>query len=165
MNPEFLDPKELEFTARAGGLLDVTVGGTTFEGVHCVPLFPLSDPQRFVSLVKPSRTNPEEIGILRELAELGEEQRRVVDAHIAFRYFVPEIQEIVSLDEAAGLYELDVVTERGARTVFLLNPRESVNVTDHGVVVITDVEKCRYKITDLDALGPSSRAELERLLL
>ncbi len=165
MIPKYLDPKEVVFRERVGGLLDVTVGGTTVEGVHCVPLFPLSDPGRFVSVVKPSRTNPDEIGILRELAELGDEQRRVVAAHIAFRYFVPEIQQIVSLDQTAGLYELDVVTERGPRTIFLLNPRESVSVTDGGIVVITDVEKCRYKITDLDRLGPSSRAELERLLL
>jgi hypothetical protein len=165
MNPKFLDPGQLEFTQHPGGLLDVTLDGSTVEGVHCVPLFPLSDPHRFISLVKPSRTNPEEIGILRELAELDEDQRRVVDEHIALRYFVPEIQEIVSLDETVGLYELEVVTERGARTIFLLNPRESVSVTDHGVVVITDVEKCRYRITDLHTLAPSSRAELERLLL
>jgi hypothetical protein len=165
MNPKFLDPKALEFTQHPGGQLDVTLDGSTVEGVHCVPLFPLSDPHRFISLVKPSRTNPEEIGLLRELAELDGEQRRVVEAHIAFRYFVPEIQEIVSLDETVGLYELEVVTERGARTIFLLNPRESVSVTEHGVVVITDVEKCRYKITDLDTLDPRSRTELERLLL
>jgi hypothetical protein len=165
MSAKFLDPRQIEFAQHPGGLLDVTLEGEVIEGVHCVALFPLSDPRRFISIVKPNPPNPEEIGIIVELAELADEQRRLVEAHIAFRYFVPEIEEIVSIQQLAGLYELRVVTERGPRTLFILNPRESVSVTDPGVVVITDVEQCRYKITHLDALSPKSRGELERVLL
>jgi hypothetical protein len=165
VSTKFLGPAQVEFAQHPGGLLDMTLEGQVIEGVQCVPLFPLSDPHRFISIVKPSSPNPEEIGILEELSELRDDQRRLVEAHIAFRYFVPEIEEIQSIEQVAGLYELRVVTERGPRTLFILNPRESVSITEPGVVVITDVERCRYKITHLDALSPKSHRELERVLL
>ncbi len=159
-----LSPKEITFTKNAAGMLDIAMPGRTVEGVHCMQLFPLSDPVRYISVVRPVKPDPEEIGIIERLADLPHDQQKLVMDDINFRYFVPEIEDIIDVDESAGLYEMDMATERGPRRIFVMNPRESISTTDNGVMLITDVEKCRYKITRFSKLSARSHAQFEKIV-
>jgi len=159
-----LNPKEITFRRNAAGMLDLIMPDRTVEGVHCVQMFPLSDPQRFISVVRPVKPDPEEIGVIERLADLPHEQQTLVTSDIKFRYFVPEIEDIIDVDESAGLYEMDMKTERGPRRIFIMNPRESISTTDDGVMLITDVEKCRYKITNFRKLSSRAHAQFEKIV-
>ncbi|HSV27642.1 MAG TPA: DUF1854 domain-containing protein [Sedimentisphaerales bacterium] len=159
-----LKPGEITFKKNAAGMLDIIMPERTVEDVHCMQLFPLSDSQRYISVVRPTKPDPEEIGIIESLADLSHEQQKLVVENIKFRYFVPEIEDIVGVDESAGLYEMDMKTERGPRRVFIMNPRENISTTDNGVMLITDVEKCRYKITRFSKLSPRAHAQFEKIV-
>jgi hypothetical protein len=159
-----LNPKEISFTKNSAGMLDITTSDRTVENVHCMQLFPLSDPEKYISVVRPAKPENEEIGIIERLADLTPEQQVLVIEDIKFRYFVPEIEDITSVEESAGLYEMDMKTERGPRRIFVMNPRESITSTDSGILLITDVEKCRYKISRFSALSARSKAQFEKVL-
>ena len=159
-----LSPKEISFVRNSAGMLDITMPDRTVEGVHCMQLFPLSDPEKYISVVRPAKPDNEEIGIIERLADLAPEQQTLVVNDIKFRYFVPEVEEITSVEESAGLYEIDMKTERGPRRVFVMNPRESISSTDDGILLITDVEKCRYKITRFSALSTRSKVQFDKII-
>jgi hypothetical protein len=159
-----LDTKKISFRKNYSGMLDIVMPDRTVEGVHCIQMFPLSDPGRYISVVRPAKPDNEEIGIIASLSELSHDQQKLVSDDIRFRYFVPEIEDITDVDESAGLYEVDMITERGPRRIFVLNPRESISSTDDGVLLITDVEKCRYKITSFARLPARAKTEFEKIL-
>jgi hypothetical protein len=163
-NMNMLDAKKITFVKNAAGMLDITTPDRTVENVHCMQLFPLSDPVDYISVVRPAKPDNEEIGIIKHLADLAPEQQRLVVNDIKFRYFVPEIEDITSVEESAGLYEMDLKTERGPRRIFIMNPRESIASTDDGILLITDVEKCRYKITRFSTLSSRSKTEFEKVI-
>jgi hypothetical protein len=78
---------------------------------------------------------------------------------------VPEIKDINRITVRHGLYEWDVVTGRGEKKFSLRSIREHVAVNDEGMIIITDLERCRYKITSSDRLPAKARAELDKVLL
>jgi hypothetical protein len=159
-----LDPKHITLKKSHSGMLDIVMPDRTVEGVHCIQMFPLSDPDRFISIVRPAKPDPEEVGVIEQLKDLSPEQQALVINDIRFRYFVPEIEEIIDVEESAGLYEMDLATERGPRRIFIMNPRESISTTDDGVMLLTDVEKCRYKVTNFSKLSPRSHAQFEKIV-
>jgi len=135
------------------------------EDIHCLRLFPLSEPDTFISVVHHENGQLREIGVIRKLKELTSEQQRLVREDIKLRYFVPEIEDINKITARHGLYEWDVVTGRGNKKFSLRSIRENITVNDEGMIIITDLERCRYKITDSDKLPVKARAELDKVLL
>jgi hypothetical protein len=159
-----LDPHKITFTKSHSGMLDIAMSDRTVEGVHCVQMFPFSDPERYISVIRPVKPDPEEVGVIERLSDLPADQRKLVVDDIKFRYFVPEIEDIIDVEDSAGLYEMDLATERGPRRIFILNPRESISTTDDGVMLLTDVEKCRYKITNFSRLSSRAHAQFEKII-
>jgi hypothetical protein len=159
-----LDPQKITFIKSHSGMLDIVMPDRTVEGVHCVQMFPLSDPERFISVVRPVKPDPDEVGVIERLKDLPADQQKLVIEDIKFRYFVPEIEDILDVEDSAGLYEMDLVTERGPRTIFILNPRESISTTDDGIMLLTDVEKCRYKITNFSRLSSRAHVQFEKII-
>ncbi len=139
--------------------------GSVVKDVHCVRLFPLSEPDTFISVVRREDGHLREIGIIRKLKELTSEQQRLVRQDIKLRYFVPEIKDINKITARHGLYEWDVVTGRGNKNFSLRSIRENIAVNDKGMIIITDLERCRYKITDCERLPVKARTELDQVLL
>jgi Domain of unknown function (DUF1854) len=161
-----LDPEKIAFARNSNGMLDITLDDKTIvENIHCVRLFPLTDPKSYISIVKKEDNEISEIGIIKNLKQLSVHNRDLVKEDINFRYFVPEIKDVAHVTHLHGMYELDVVTERGNRQFYVRNARENVHSTENGPIIITDVENCRYKITDLANLGLKARAELDKLIL
>lgn len=161
-----LDPEKISFARNSNGVLDITLDDKTIvENIHCVRLFPLTDPKSYISVVKKEESDIREIGIIKNLKQLSAKNQTLVKEDINFRYFVPEIKDVVHVIHLHGMYELNVVTERGNRQFYVRNARENVHTTESGPIIITDVENCRYKITDLANLTLKARSELDKLIL
>ena len=54
---------------------------------------------------------------------------------------------------------------KGEKTFIVQDVKENVIIRDAGLIVITDVDKCRYQIRDFRNLPTKARMELERTLL
>lgn len=161
-----LNPTKIKFHKNKAGPLNIILeDGSVIENVHCIRMFPLSEPKTFISVVHREDGQLREIGVITKLKQLSSEQQRLVRDDIKLRYFVPEIKNINKITARHGLFEWDVVTGRGHKKFFLRSLRENVTVNDEGMIIVTDLERCRYKITDSNKLPAKARVELDKVLL
>ena len=152
-----LEPQSITFEKLDTGLLSITqADGTTVSPVHCVRLFPLSDRNHYVSVLRSEKCDEPEVGILRDINELPDEQRVLIQDDLAQRHFLPEIQDVTTILISNGMDEWHVITDRGDKIFFVSNRKDSIIVTEENMLIVTDVEKCRYRIPDYTALPPQA---------
>jgi hypothetical protein len=126
-----------------------------------VRLFPLSDPDRWVSILA---TNGRELGILADIQSLSPDNARLVREELERRYLVPQILAILDCKDKYDLVEWTVQTDRGEVTFLTRNIMETVQRPLPNRLCLTDVEGNRYDIPDISALDPRSRYLLEQRL-
>ena len=136
-----------------------------YEMVECTPLFPLSNPNHFVSVSSRNNEGTKEIGIISNLKALSKEQRSLIKREIEFRYFSPEIIEIKKITSKYGLDQWDVVTNKGEKTFLVQDVKENVIIRESGLIVITDIDNCKYQVSDFRKLPAMARQELEQTIL
>ncbi len=168
---KILTHDDVRFEKSETGVLNCRLkDGTVHEHLHCVTLFPLTLPDQFISVIKEIDQETEEIGVIPGLDGFDEEQRQHIRRAMDERYFVPEILDINKLKtkqviRGQGFDEWEIVTDRGKKSIYLFNPRENMSVNNAGVIIITDIEKNRYKISDLEKLPQRARTLLEEITL
>jgi Domain of unknown function (DUF1854) len=161
-----LDASIVSIEQTAGGAPRVRLAdGQDFRDVAFVQLFPNTDPRRYICVRQKQGTEYAEIGIIRDLMALPENARNLVLEDIRLRYFVPGITEIASITTRRGADTWIVETDRGRASFTVRERSENVTATDQGIVLITDTDKCRYKIADIRALPLKSRGFLEKVLM
>lgn len=142
----------------AGQLVLVTADGARHENVRPARLFPLTDPEHWISLQDASG---QELLCLEDPASLTEAQRTALQSALAKRAFVPVIHAIHRISRANDGYDWHVATDRGA-TVFRTENDESIQSLGGSRLVIIDNRNTRYLIPDLKALDVESKRRLER---
>jgi len=161
-----LNPDNLTFERGKNGFLRLKLNdGTQYEMVECTPLFPLSNPNAFVSVSVRNDKGTEEIGIISKLKALSKEQRSLVKHEIEFRYFSPEIIDIKKITSKYGVDQWDVVTDKGEKTFLVQDVKENVIIRESGLIVIADIDKCKYQVSDFRKLSAKAQQELEQTIL
>ena len=159
----YLTGENARFHASEGGLLSLTVknekGEHEYERVIVLRAFPLTAPEEYLSVRDPKDTK-QEIGMIRNIADLDEASEELVREELETRYFVPTITRIHSLHRRGTLY-FDVETDRGRRTIMLRDDISGIRVLDGGCVFMTDLEGNNYKIPDPAALDKASYRKIE----
>lgn len=143
-----------------GRLVLIDADGNRHVGVEPVRAFPLSDPERWVSLVD---AEGNELACIEDPAALRPEPRKRLEAELARREFVPVIQRILRVSAPNPPAEWEVQTDRGM-TRFLFHSDDDIRRLGPGRVLIVDARGMRYEIPDVSALDPASRRMLERHL-
>lgn len=160
-----LEPENIEFRQSAGGRLDAILDdGTVVENVQCLSLFPLRDPENSISVAHGRGNERRELGIIKHLTDFPMPQQELVRKDIRFRYFLPEITDIRKIVNSAGIDEWHVVTDRGEKIFYLSGRKENITVSNDGMILITDMDKCRYRISSTHKLSPTARSILERAI-
>jgi len=121
---------------------------------HIVSIFPISNRSHFVSL---RDLEGNEIGIVEQAHELDPESRRILRAELERSYFLPKIQDILSVADHLSIFTFRVKTDKGLRTFEVRNPRRSIRSVGGGRYIIKDVDGNRYDIPKLGNLGPKSQ--------
>ena len=161
-----LYPKKIKIEKDQKNLLTLsTQNGKTYRKVNFLLLFPFTDLENYVSAVIRKGSEYAEIGIIKHLKDLPKDMGRYVREDLKLRYFVPEIRDIKSITTRYWFHKFDVYTDRGEKIFYLRNVRENVRFKADSSIVITDMEKCRYKIPNYTRLSPKALAELDRILL
>lgn len=143
-----------------GQLVFIDADGRRHEDVLPVRAFPITEPTRYVSLCD-SRGN--ELAFCDDLAQLPGETRQLIEADLARRDFVPEIQRIQRISTGLSPTEWTVETDRGT-TTFLVDREDHVRRIGRDQATVTDSHGMRYLIRDLRRLDVASRRLLERFL-
>jgi len=161
-----LNPSELCFSRSENGFLKLeTPDGQVFESVECAPLFPLSQPERFISVMHRTDGQVMELGFIPDLNSLPDDQQALVREEIEFRYFSPEIIDIKKITSQYGVDQWDVITDKGDRTFLVRDIKENVIIRENGFISITDIDRCRFQISDYRKLSIKAQTELEQTLL
>src|SRR6266542_3633232 len=127
--------------------------------VSVLRAFPLSEPNRFLS-VRDSANK--EIGLIANPADLGAENRKLVEEELERRYLVPAVTRIIAAKERFGTVDWTIETDRGICRFTTRNLRENVQRPAPGRIILNDVDGNRYDIRNVGDLSRESQELLFR---
>jgi hypothetical protein len=140
-----------------GQLALVDADGVRHHNVTVVPLFPISDPEHWISICD---ADGEEIVCVADPAKLAPDTYRVLKDEMSHREFAPIVERINRVSSALEPSEWDVQTDRG-RTRFVLQSDEKVRRLGANTVAIEDANGIRYLIPDVRKLDATSQRIIE----
>ena len=139
-------------------LVMIDAAGQEHVGVEVVRAFPISEPDRWISICD---ADGHEILSLDDTGQLSPEIRTVLLEELAKREFVPLIRRIVKVWDQTDPQEWHVVTDRGP-TSFCVDSDEDIRRLQPRQVLIVDGHGIRYLIPDTLQLDSRSRRILDR---
>ena len=157
----FLDVKKLRFFKHSATLRLTVEDDRSYLRVGILRAFPLSEPDRFLSVRDDGN---KEAGLIVNPADLNIENRKLVEEDLHRRYFVPAVQCIVAAKERFGTVDWTMETDRGVCRFTTRNLRENVQRPAPGRIILNDVDGNRYDIRDVDELSRESQELLFRHL-
>ena len=158
---KFLDAANVKIARNSFEELIVELpDGTSYTNVEPIRSFPLTDSNKYISLLD---DEGKEIGIIRDIKHLPRESAKVLRSELQKRYFMPKITKIHQLEGEFGVTQWVVETNRGPVT-FGMRTRYDVVSLENGRVFIKDVDGNRYEIENYHRLDPESITLLETQL-
>jgi hypothetical protein len=157
----YLDAKKLRFH-RHGDILRLLIENErTCLKCNIVRAFPLSQPDRFLSVRDGEN---KEIGLIADPQELDAENQRLVREELERRYLIHVIRRVIGIKERFGTVEWEVETQRGICKFTTRDLRENVVRPSPGRYILTDVDGNRFDVPRLSALDAQSQDWLLRHL-
>lgn len=153
------EPIELAYD-EFGRLVLTTLDGDSHAGVVPVRGFPFSAPTVCISFCD---EQGHEVCFLPDMAGLSAAAKKLLEADLARREFIPVIRGIHSVSAGAEPTDWYVVTDRGEARFVLSNEDSIRRMGEHGAL-ITDSHGVRFRIDDMRSLDPASRRILRRYL-
>lgn len=141
-----------------GGLVLVDGTGDRIGGLRPVRAFPLTAPDRHISLLD---AEGHEVGVVRDAGQLDPESREVLEQELEMVYFMPRVLRIKSVVSSHGMTTWELETDRGPRTVYVRD-RNDIRRLRAGRVVMTDVNGVKYDIPNWRELDRRSSEMLEQ---
>lgn len=158
----YLSPERAKLSRSSGGFLMLSLDGAA--PVRVVPsyAFPLEYTEGFVVLCN---GEGEELGMVKALSELSEEQRSLLQQELDRRYYCPKLKKILSVKTKAGLALWSCVdTEGRPLSITVKDAYKSMIRVNERRVFLVDRDGARYEIEDLEALDKKSYHKLELYL-
>ncbi len=95
------------FADDGDGFLSLTLDETVYRPVDLIRLLPYDRPDEYISCV----CKEQELGIIRRIADFSEEQQRILQHQLSFRYYTPVIEKIISVREKMWFVFIKVVVD------------------------------------------------------
>ena len=150
----WLKPGDTRVFLGAFSLLHCEVkGDPLYKGVFAVLMFPVTHPDRFVSLRHTDRKDKvREIGVIEDIEEFPENQKQLVRNHLSKQYHEQVINRIFNVKSEYGLLFFDVKTQRG-REEFTTPWRQdrAEDLGERGKAILDALDN-RYIIPDVTRL-------------
>ncbi len=140
-----------------GQLVLTSAVNSSPTAVAPTPLFPISDPEHWISLRGPDGV---ELACVEDPTTLAAESRQLLQEELARREFVPIIERIVRVSGQMEPSEWTVETDRGL-TSFVLESEDDVRRIGDDQIVIVDAHGTRYHIPDVSKVDTKSRRIIE----
>jgi Domain of unknown function (DUF1854) len=128
-----------------------------FEDVSIVPLFPISDPSRWISVIA---RDGKEVAAITDPALCDAEIQELLTEELTYRDFVPRISRVLSVSGTSEPCEWHVETNHGP-TKFVLKAEDDIRRLSVHEVMILDANGGRFRVDDTRKLDPRSRRFIE----
>lgn len=143
-----------------GRLVLTAPGGERHVGVLPVRAFPIAAPDEGLSLVS---AEGHELVWVDHLSDLPAQARVLVEAELAAREFVPEIERIVEVSSFVCPSTWRVLTDRGPAELELKG-EEDIRRLSRTRLMIADSHGIHFLVRDVAGLDRRSRKLLDRFL-
>ncbi|MGB9642340.1 MAG: DUF1854 domain-containing protein [Candidatus Ratteibacteria bacterium] len=151
----FLDPKKIKVFRGTFETIHVMLeDGSLYRGVFAIAAFPVSNPNKYISLFCNDANDREyEIGMIEDIEQLPDEAKKLIMEALRRQYFSFEILAINSIKFAYGLLFFDVETDKGPREFSMKwETRFAFDFGKKGKILI-DIFEDRYVIKDISKLN------------
>lgn len=139
-------------------LVDLTTAdGSLYSRLEPRRLFPVSRINSYITLLDERGV---EVAVIKEISDLNDASREVVEYSLNDYYLVPHIIKIYSVAEKNGKIHWSIETERGYKEFDVRNRNHDVRVYPDGRVRVRDSDDNRYLITDYRKLDKHSRQQM-----
>ena len=156
-----LDPKRVRIF-RVAGVPRLTLrDDRSWSKVSVARAFPLSDPDHFLGFLD---GDGKDIGLLHDPGQLDAESRQIVEEELEKRYFVPNVERVLTVKEEFGTIYWTVETDRGQKDIIVRNLRDNLQELSASRVIITDVDGNRFEFVDVSKLDGKSQSVIIRNL-
>ncbi len=135
--------------------------GEKFTHLEPRRLFPTTGMTKYITLLN---DDGEEIAIIRDLATLPPEERRIIEGCLNEYYHVPKVERITGSSEKFGVIKFFCETDRGPCTIEVRNVVHQVKLMYGVRVLFRDNDDNRYEIPDINAIDRKSRGFLDDYL-
>lgn len=143
-----------------GRLVLTAENGDIHTGVTPVRAFPIAAPDEGLSLVN---YEGHEVAWIDNITDLPPAIGQLIEAELASREFVPEIERIEAVSSFACPSTWQVVTNRG-KTELLLKGEEDIRRLSQSRLLIADSHGIQFLIRDQTQLDRQSKKLLDRFL-
>lgn len=160
---ELLNAKELEFFRDAAGFVSLKYRGQEYFNVRLTRLLPFYSATRYISVAYDNEEREfKEIGIIKDLKELSEEQFKVVNDYLEYKYYMPEIKKVYSIkDNSRGYIFVDIDTTSGRKTICIRDWNTNFKLLSGKYLYANDADGNKYFCPDIEKLDKKSISVLE----
>ena len=154
----FLKPETAVFSDTGGGFLSLSHDKKNYERVSFYLMFPFKMKEEYIS-VRESTVDAEEIGIIRTLADFGEETAGKIQDQLKLRYFMPKISELKSMKNHSGYTYFTARSDKGDCKFTVQNQSGNI-LRSEDAIILTDIDGNRFEINQATEMPRA----VERLL-
>lgn len=154
-----LTGENCRFSLSPAGLLLAELTDGSYRGRAFLSLaFPFQLTDAYIAL---QNEDKEEIGMIRSLSDLREEDQTLVREELATKYFTPKIRKILALTERFGTTRWTVETDKGEMRFIVKDTYKSLIRVSEDRLFVCDLDGCRYEVVSLKALDRKSYSRIE----
>ncbi len=160
---EILDCSKLEFYKDSGNFISLKYNGEDYFNVRLTRLVPFFSKTTYISVAYDNKENEfVELGVIKDMKELSEEQYKMIDEYLEYKYYMPEITKIYSIkDNNRGFIFVDIDTTSGRKTICIRDWYSNFRMLTEHLLYAVDVDGNKYCCNDIDTLDKKSLAILE----
>lgn len=158
-----LDCSKLCFYKDEGNFISLDYNGESYFNVRLTRLVPFFSKTKYISVAYDNADNEfVEVGVINDLSELSEEQYKMIDDYLEYKYYMPEITKVYSIkDNSRGYIFVDVMTTSGRKTICVRDWYSNFRMISEKMLYAIDVDGNKYFCPDIDKLDRKSLATLE----
>jgi hypothetical protein len=160
-----LDPERVHFV-RQDDTLSLTLDGDKYyPRVVLRSCFPVSEENRYLSVLDATSEEETELGVLEDWQKLAGDDCQAVAQELGLYYLTPAIRRIHEITDELGFLYWTVETDKGEKEFVMRNNviRYAREVSP-GRWLLIDVNQARYEIPDIQALDRASQKLVSRHL-
>lgn len=158
-----LDCSKLHFYKDTANFISLDYNGESFFNVRLTRLIPFFSKTEYISVAYDNADNEFcEIGVIKDMSELSEEQYKLIDEYLEYKYYMPEIEKVYSIkDNSRGFIFVDMKTSSGRKTVCIRDWYSNFRMLSEKLLYAVDVDGNKYFCPDIEKLDRKSLQILE----
>lgn len=158
-----LDCSRIKLTRTKSGFLSLRYDDMEYPRTDAVRLMPFYSKTTYISLTyENDEKELREVGVIKDMQYLDEEQYRILDDYLNYKYYMPEITKVYSIrDNMQGSIFVKSETTSGEKTICVKDWYQNFRMLTENYLYVCDAEGNKYFCENIHKLDKKSRSVLE----